>query len=116
MGVIRNIKIKRLTIEKVNIAIQEISNLIDISKNVDEKPMTEKEALQMLIYRFYKVHNIPPAMGPNENALQLFGSYIIELVNMEIPIIGDKQGVQLVISTIAINTLAKDWLQEIGWV
>ena len=31
MGVIRNIKIKRLTIEKVNIAIQEISNLIDIS-------------------------------------------------------------------------------------
>lgn len=55
-------------------------------------------------------------MGPNENALQLFGSYIIELVNMEIPIIGDKQEVQLVISTIAINTLAKDWLQEIGWV
>jgi len=111
MGVLRNIKIKEMTKEKANGAVQEISNLINTSKNIDEETMTEKETLQLLIYKFCNKYNITPMVGPNDNALQLFTYYVLELVNMEMSIIGDEQKVQLVI-----NTLAKDWLKEIGWV
>lgn len=110
MSFLRNHKIKQLTKKATDYVIAQLVDYLKFSEQnskAGEKKETENEALQVLFYIFIKNNDISPKSPPQDNALLTLGMYVIELVNLEIPVVGNQKDIELITETIALHLQTK---------
>lgn len=99
----RNHQIVALAKKATDYALAQLVDYLKLRDSLTkdgEKRESENEALQVLFYIFCKKNNISPKFPPQDKAIFTLAIYVTEIVNMEIPVWGDRENVELITETV----------------